>query len=286
MSSSSGRGSCAAAGRYCGRSRSVRVLRVDEREHPTQPRDEAARRAPAAWRRRRGSEDPGQVSARVRQALDQAVADRIGGVEEDDRGCGPSGFVRSPLWAARIDWSSNATMTSTRSRTNSFACARPRPARGSARSAGCSSPSSSPAPASRAFSPRQGRRDVIGADVHQADALDGWAAALSLVRASSRQAGAARSSAPARTPTAGEQSAERAWVRKQLALRRPPVRMTRVAPAQRCVDVHICGWSASASAPTIRTRRRPCLPCPPACAGVLAHRSTRGAASASPARAQ
>ena len=184
MSSSSGRCSCSAAAlELLQRSLRPLVRRVDECEHSTQPRHEGLVDLQLLGDDVAGAEDPGHVSARTGQALGQAVAERVGGMEEDDRNPDASAVLPVVALAASIDWSSNATMTSTRSADERrglpggllrLEVAKDEldvlPLR--------------PAELREARLQRlQGRRNVIGPDVHQAHAPDGLRGRAVAVRA-------------------------------------------------------------------------------------------------------
>ena len=78
MSSSRGRGSCAAAACVLGQEPLRRtVFWVDEREHPTQLRHEELVELELLGDDVSGPVDPRQVRVRMGQALHEAVPDRV-----------------------------------------------------------------------------------------------------------------------------------------------------------------------------------------------------------------
>ncbi len=85
MSSFSDFGRSDAAARYSAEETfSRRIVRVGKREQPVELRHEELVELQLLGDDVARTEDPGQVPARVREALDETIPDRIGWVEEND----------------------------------------------------------------------------------------------------------------------------------------------------------------------------------------------------------
>jgi hypothetical protein len=118
-----------------------------------------------------GAEDSRQVSARMRQALDQAVPDRIGRVEEDDGDAIPRSCGRRLGGANRCVLECDDEV---HARTDEHPGLRVRGLRFQVPPDQLDVSALDPAQLLEACLQRvQGRRNVIGPDVHQAYALDG-----------------------------------------------------------------------------------------------------------------